>query len=60
MPYDSDSNIAAADALTLLLHNQTWGGNRGGHEMAFREWRRDSCRIRGRGHGNPGCQRESD
>lgn len=22
MPYDSDSNIVAADALTLLLHNQ--------------------------------------
>ena len=22
MPYDSDANIAAADALTLLLHNQ--------------------------------------
>lgn len=22
MPFDSDSNIAAADALTLLLHNQ--------------------------------------
>lgn len=22
MPYDSDSNIATADALTLLLHNQ--------------------------------------
>lgn len=22
MPYDSQSNVAAADALTLLLHNQ--------------------------------------
>ena len=22
MPYDSESNIATADALTLLLHNQ--------------------------------------
>lgn len=22
MPYDSDSNISTADALTLLLHNQ--------------------------------------
>lgn len=22
MPYDSDANIATADALTLLLHNQ--------------------------------------
>jgi hypothetical protein len=22
MPFDSDTNIAAADALTLLLHNQ--------------------------------------
>lgn len=62
MPSNPDSNIATADALTLLLHKPacTRGGLRGGHEMAFRERRRGCGGKRIHGHGNLGLKCKSD